>query len=84
MTNDARLETFIQHIIASLPDDLSHAREDIRKNIRAAVQSSLSRLDLVTREEFDVQAELLSRTRAMLDEMEQRVRELEKELGGKS
>lgn len=84
MTNNARLETFIQHIIASLPEDLSQANEDIRKNIRSAVQSALSRLDLVTREEFDVQAELLSRTRAMLDEMEQRVRELEKQQGGRS
>ncbi|HSR63916.1 MAG TPA: accessory factor UbiK family protein [Gammaproteobacteria bacterium] len=84
MSKDARLETFIQHIIASLPEDLSLAREDIRKNIRSAVQSALSRLDLVTREEFDVQAELLSRTRAMLDEMEQRVRELEQLRGDKS
>jgi len=83
MTNNDRLESFIQHITASLPEDLSHARQDIRKNIRSAVQSALSRLDLVTREEFDVQAELLCRTRAMLDEMEQRVRELEQQQEGK-
>ena len=79
MNSNASMESFIQQIIASLPEDLTHARQDIKKNIRSALQSTLSRLDLVTREEFDVQAELLSRTRAMLEEMEQRVRELEQE-----
>ena len=47
------------------------------------VQAGLARMDLVTREEFDVQAELLARTRALLDAMEKRLAALEQALSGK-
>jgi ubiquinone biosynthesis accessory factor UbiK len=50
---------------------------DMEKNLRALLQSAFSRLDLVTREEFDVQREVLARTRAKLEELEARVAELE-------
>jgi BMFP domain-containing protein YqiC len=50
---------------------------DIEKNVRALLSSAFSRLDLVTREEFDVQAEVLSRTREKLQQMEARVAALE-------
>jgi len=51
---------------------------DLEKNLRALLASFFSRLDLVTREEFDVQREVLARTRARLQELEARVAELEK------
>ena len=50
---------------------------DIEKNLRALLQSAFSRLDLVTREEFDVQREVLARTRAKLVELEAKLAELE-------
>jgi ubiquinone biosynthesis accessory factor UbiK len=50
---------------------------DIEKNLRALMQSAFSRLDLVTREEYDVQREVLARTRAKLEELEARLAELE-------
>ena len=50
---------------------------DIEKNMRAVLQNMLGRLDLVTREEFDVQREVLARTRQKLAELEARVAELE-------
>lgn len=50
---------------------------DIEKNIRAMLTSLFSRLDLVTREEFDVQREVLARTRQKLTELEARVAALE-------
>lgn len=50
---------------------------DIEKNMRAMLASLFSRLDLVTREEFDVQREVLARTRQKLAELEARVAELE-------
>lgn len=58
--------------------------KDIEKNLRALLSSAFSRLDLVTREEFDVQQEVLARTREKLQQMEARVAELErgKEGGG--
>ena len=60
--------------------DASPAR-DIEKNLRALMSSTFSRLDLVTREEFDVQQELLQRTREKLEQMEAKVAELEARQG---
>ena len=54
---------------------------DIEKNLRALMSSSFSRLDLVTREEFDIQQEVLQRTREKLKQMEARVAELEEKFG---
>lgn len=50
---------------------------DIEKNLRAALASLFAKLDLVTREEFDVQREVLTRTRAKLQALEARIAELE-------
>lgn len=55
--------------------------KDIEKNVRAMLGQGLARLDLVTREEFDIQTNVLARTRAKLELLEQRVAELEKKLG---
>ena len=51
---------------------------DPEKNLRALLASAFGRLDLVTREEFDVQREVLARTRARLQELEAKLSELEK------
>jgi BMFP domain-containing protein YqiC len=51
---------------------------DLEKNLRALLASFFARLDLVTREEFDVQREVLARTRAKLTELEAKLAELEK------
>lgn len=52
---------------------------DIERNLRALLTSGLSRLDVVTREEFDVQAKLLARTREKLAALEARLAELERQ-----
>ncbi len=57
--------------------------KDIEKNARALLASLFARLDLITREEFDVQQEVLKRTREKLSEMEKRVAELEQRLNKK-
>lgn len=51
--------------------------KDIEKNVKAMLQSGFSRLDLVTRQEFDVQAEVLRKTRDKVEQLEARVAELE-------
>jgi BMFP domain-containing protein YqiC len=56
---------------------------DIEKNVRALLGATFSRLDLVTREEFDIQRELLTRTRERLALLETRIAELESKLGAK-
>ena len=62
----------VSELIAASP------AKDIEKNLRALLSSAFSRLDLVTREEFDVQQEVLGRTRDKLQQMETRVAEMEK------
>jgi BMFP domain-containing protein YqiC len=57
--------------------------KDVEKNLRALMSATFSHLDLVTREEFDIQQDVLRRTRERLQQMEARVAELERrEAGG--
>ena len=51
--------------------------DDLERNFRSVLRSGLARLDLVTREEFEVQEALLARTRQKLEALEQRLAELE-------
>jgi BMFP domain-containing protein YqiC len=51
---------------------------DLHRNLRALLQSSFARLDLVTREEFDVQRQVLSRAREKITQLETRLAALEK------
>ncbi len=53
-------------------------RDDLEKNIKAILHSAFSRMELLTRDEFDAQVAVLQRTRQMLEELEDRVVELEK------
>lgn len=53
---------------------------DMERNVRAMLSQGFSKLDLVTREEFDTQTQVLVRTRARLEELERRVAELEQKL----
>ncbi len=62
----------VSELIAASP------AKDIEKNLRALLSSAFTRFDLVTREEFDVQQEVLGRTREKLEQMEVRVAEMEK------
>ncbi len=69
---------FLDDIAAKLKELLaSSPAKDFEKNARALLAQGFAKLDLVTREEFDVQAELLSRTRQKLEALEGRVAVLE-------
>ena len=70
---------FIEELDRKMKEILARSpAADLEKNLRALLQSAFSRLDLVTREEFDVQREVLARTRAKLQELEAKLAELEK------
>lgn len=60
-----------------MPKGLRDLGEDVEKKIRQVLQSQLTRLDLVSREEFDVQTQVLLRTREKLALLEQRISDLE-------
>ncbi|UCF76646.1 MAG: accessory factor UbiK family protein [Betaproteobacteria bacterium] len=68
------LERRMKEVLAQSP------AKDLEKNLRALLTGAFSRLELVTREEFDVQREVLARTRAKVEELEARVAELEKQV----
>jgi ubiquinone biosynthesis accessory factor UbiK len=71
------LSTRFSELIAASP------ARDLEKNAKAMASSMFSRLDLVTREEFDVQKDVLARTRVQLEELEARVAELEARLAAR-
>ena len=64
-----------------LPESAHELRADFERNAKTVMQQTLARMDLVTREDFDVQADVLARTREQLEAMEQRVAALEREAG---
>ena len=77
--SDNSIEGLARKLAESLPDSLRAVREDIETNFRSVLKSGLTRLDLVTREEFEVQEAVLARTREKLEALERRLAELEQE-----
>jgi ubiquinone biosynthesis accessory factor UbiK len=71
------LDDLARRLAAAVPPGLTALREDLESNFKAVLQSGLSKLDLVTRQEFDVQAGVLRRTREKLEALEARVAVLE-------
>jgi BMFP domain-containing protein YqiC len=78
MAFDPRLiDDLARRLAGSLPEGFVALRRDLEQNFKSVLQSGLTRFDLVTREEFDVQTGVLRRTREKLEQLEARVRELE-------
>ena len=74
-----KVEQILSEVSKIIPDDFQNIRQDIENNLRASLTASLARMDLVTREEFDVQTALLQRTRAQLDRLEEKLAAMEKQ-----
>jgi BMFP domain-containing protein YqiC len=78
---DAKLfDDIARRLSNAVPASARSVQDDLEKNLRAGVQSVLAKLDLVTREEFDVQCKLLARSRAKIELLEKQVAELEAKL----
>ena len=75
--NDS-IEQLSKRISSLIPGDIKHMQDDIEKNIRSLLQSPLSKMNLVSREEFDVQSAVLQRTREKLEQLEKQVAQLKK------
>ena len=82
MLDAKHLDDLAQRLASILPKGLQALQSDINRNLRATVEATLAKLDLVTREEFDVQAAVLARTREKLAALEARVAELERQTAG--
>lgn len=76
--SDESIENLAKKLAESVPEGLRSMREDLENNFRSVLRASLSKLDLVTRDEFEVQEAVLARTRAKLEALEARLEEFEK------
>ncbi len=80
MISATSIDELSQRLAAIVPPGIKEAREDLDKNFRAILQSGLGKLDLVTREEFDVQRCVLLRTREKIEQLERQIAALEASL----
>ncbi|EMO7837444.1 accessory factor UbiK family protein [Morganella morganii] len=83
MIDPKKIEQITTQLQSALPKGVREIGADIDKKMRAILQSQLGKLDLVNREEFDVQTQVLLRTREKLSQMEKRLAELEARLAEK-
>jgi len=65
----------------ALPQNVQALKADMEKQFKSTLQTTFNKLDLVTREEFDVQTQVLARTRQMVEALEKRVSVLENQCG---
>jgi len=77
MFNTKFIDDLARQISGSIPAGVKDMQEDVQKNIHTLLQGALAKLDLVTREEFDAQSQVLARTREKLEQLEQLVAEME-------
>ncbi len=70
MLNPKIIEDLAEKLTQSIPPGAKAFQKDIESNFKQAMQSVISRLDLVTREEFDIQTKVLARTREKIEQLE--------------
>lgn len=80
MIDLSQIDDLARRLSGLVPPALREGREEMQDNFKAALQSGLAKLDLVTREEFDVQRAVLVRTRQQLDDLRLLVERLEAQL----
>ena len=78
------IDDLARRLSSLVPPAMREGRDEMQQNFKAVLQSGLSRLDLVTREEFDVQRAVLLRTREKLDALAQLVVQLEARLASQA
>ena len=78
MFDPKSIDDIANRLANAVPPGLNHLKEDLEKNFHAILQSALGKLDLVTREEFEVQKAVLAKTRTKLEDLEIRVAAMEK------
>ena len=77
LMEQSRIDEIARRLLGKVPEAARNIQADLEENFRAVLRASLSRLDLVSRDEFAVQSKVLERTCARLEALEARVQELE-------
>ncbi len=79
MIDTKKINDLVTRLTEALPPGIKQIPEDMEKTFRTIIQSGLSKMDLVTREEFDAQSKVLARTREKLEMLEKRINTLNPE-----
>jgi BMFP domain-containing protein YqiC len=79
MLNPKIIEDLAEKFSQNIPPGAKAFQKDIESSFKQAMQSVISRLDLVTREEFDVQTKVLARTREKIEQLEKRLDEIQQD-----
>ncbi len=77
MFDTKSIDDIANRLAGVIPPGLNSLKDDLEKTFRAVLQGTLAKLDLVTREEFEVQKLVLAKTRSNLESLEKRVAEIE-------
>jgi BMFP domain-containing protein YqiC len=77
MFDPKAIDDIASRLAGAIPPGLNNLKEDLEKTFHAILQGALGKLDLVTREEFEVQKMVLAKTRSKLEDLEKRVAEME-------
>lgn len=77
MFDPKHVNDIVKRLMESLPLGLKNLPKDVEKNFHSVLQGAFSKMELVTREEFDAQTKVLQRTRAKLECLEKKLKELE-------
>ena len=77
MIDHKTIDELSNKLSEALPDGVKLMRDDFEKNIRAILESTFSKMNIISREEFDVQTAVLARTREKLEQLEKQIKELE-------
>ena len=80
MIDSKAIDELTQKISGLMPPGVKELQQDLEKNVQGVLQAAFTRMDLVTREEFDVQTEVLARTRSKLETLEKQIAALEERL----
>ena len=75
--SDESIDGLAKKLADAVPEGLRSMREDVEQNFRSVLRGGLAKLDLVTREEFEVQEAVLARMREKLEALEERLNEME-------
>jgi len=84
MFDPKAIDDIASRLAGAIPPGLNNLKEDLEKTFHAILQGALGKLDLVTREEFEVQKMVLAKTRSKLEDLEKRVTEMEQNVLNKT
>jgi BMFP domain-containing protein YqiC len=73
-----------EKLASAVPGDITGLRADLEKNFRSVIAARLDRMDLVTREEFEIQSKVLARTREKLERLERELENLQRDSDSES